>query len=114
MSNKGQGFYRAIKSDFPNPTATEDYIIQSLAKNLEMASDASEEMDKNGAIQEYKNGARAVSPEWSILRNALNDARATAKDLVSLRKALGSGADDVQVNEVSAKLAALMPARKAE
>lgn len=114
LSRKGSGFYTAIKGDFPNPNVTEDYIIQSLAKTLELASDASEEMDEKGAVQEYKNGARAVSPEWSILRNALNDARQTAKDLVALRKAIGSSENEKEVSKVSAKLATLMKARKAK
>lgn len=47
------------------------FIVTHCAKNLGLADWAWKEMLKQGAIQTFQNGARQVSPEWAVYKNAV-------------------------------------------
>lgn len=111
LGSAGKNIHAAILGDYPTANATERYLIEALARTLEIAVQADEAMNSEGMIQYFpKTDTRAVSPEWAVLRNAVSDARALAKDL---RLSIGVVVPE-KLEQGEAKMAALQPKRKAQ
>lgn len=77
-------------------TRTERIFYTALARTLEIAATADDDMIEKGMIQTFENGARQVSPEWAVFRNALNDARAMALSMPKIKEAI-AGVEDEKV-----------------
>ena len=87
----------------------ERLFLVAIARTFEIAAEADQGMKDKGMIQTFENGARQVSPEWAIFRNAINDAKSLAKDLPKIREALHEAE---QQPDARPTLEALMPKRK--
>jgi len=77
----------------PGTDPLEVYFLEALARTLEIAADADKLMKANGMVQTFETGARNVTPEWAVYRNAIKDAQALAKDLAKIRESLGVNSD---------------------
>lgn len=82
---------RSILSDLMdgNETNKEKTLLVALARTLEIAADADDQMKQQGMVQVFENGSRQVSPEWAIFRNAIRDAQSLVKDVNKIAEAKG-------------------------
>ncbi len=81
----------AILADLEKDTTFEGqdrYFVVAIARMLEIASEADKEIYENGTIQEFQNGTRQVSPQWTIFKTSIADAQKIAWTLNKLRSGL--------------------------
>lgn len=60
---------------------TDCYVIGSMAVSIDARNTAIKLMSQTGMIQEYSNGARNLSPEFSIFQKANTEIRQLSKQL---------------------------------
>jgi len=103
LGTTGKRILSELTSQGPDPL--ERYFLECLARTLEIAAEADKMMRDKGMVQTYETGARNVTPEWAVYRNAINDAKALAKDLGKIRDSLGVDREEPEeVKDVLSKM----------